>query len=380
MKVCFVLEYYYPHIGGFEVLFQHLAEGIVEAGHQCTVVTCRLPGTKQRETVNGVDLHRVSVPALGDRYWFTLAGIHQAWQQAKRADIVITTTYNGTFPAWLASRLTRKPAVIVLLEVIGKNWHSIGLNPALALGYRVFEDAVLRLPFERYISISNSTRNALAKRGIARDRISLAYPGIDHKLFNPAGRSGRRADRRSELGFDPDAFVYLYFGRPGYMKGIDFLVKAAPLIKQRIPQARLLLLLSRKPDQGYRRVIDLINASGLVLGQDVIVLDPVPRAELPDTLQASDCVVVPSLSEGFGFTCVEACTMDIPVVASAAGSLPEVIFGRHVLVEPGNAQAIADGVERVFRKDTTITDKKTFLWQDMIDAHLATYAEAVFNK
>lgn len=372
-----MLEYYYPHIGGFEVLFQHLAEGIVEAGHQCTVVTCRLPGTKQRETVNGVELHRVSVPALGDRYWFTVAGIRQAWQQAKRADIIVTTTYNGTFPAWLASRLTRKPAVIVLLEVIGKNWHSIGLNPALALGYRVFEDAVLRLPFERYISISNSTRNALAKRGIARDRISLAYPGIDHKLFNPAGRSGRRADRRSELGFDPDAFIYLYFGRPGYMKGIDFLVKATPLIKQRIPQARLLLLLSRKPDQGYRRVIDLINASGLVLGQDVIVLDPVPRAKLPDTLQASDCVVVPSLSEGFGFTCVEACTMDIPVVASAAGSLPEVIFGRHVLVEPGNAQAIAEGVEKVFRKDTTITDKKTFLWQDMIDAHLATYAEAV---
>jgi len=54
MKVLFVLEYYSPHIGGAEVLFKNLCEGLTGKGHDVAVVTLRLPGTQAFEITNGV--------------------------------------------------------------------------------------------------------------------------------------------------------------------------------------------------------------------------------------------------------------------------------------------------------------------------------------
>ena len=112
MRICFIIEYYPPHIGGGEVLFQNLAEGLVKAGHQCDVVTCLLPETKEYEKMNGVNVHRVRVPKFADRYWFTFLSIPLAWRIAKKAEIIHTMTYNGAFPAWLIGRLEKKPVVM----------------------------------------------------------------------------------------------------------------------------------------------------------------------------------------------------------------------------------------------------------------------------
>jgi glycosyltransferase involved in cell wall biosynthesis len=373
MNVCFIIEYYYPHVGGFEVLFQHLAEGLVQAGHRCTVVTCRLPGTLPREITNGVHLHRVRVPVIGDRYWFTLFSGFAAWKHARSADIIGTTTYNGTLTAWILARFFRKPAVMVNLEVVGKNWSRIGLNPLLALFYRLMENAALFLPFDRHICISRYTLNSLMSRGAAPDKLSLAYPGVDYALFDPQKVGHTREAIRKNLSIRQDDFIYLYFGRPGFVKGVEYLVKAVPQIRQKVPRARLLMILSRKPSNGYRRIEELMAELNLKRGKDIIIIDPVRRDELPDYLRASDCVVVPSLSEGFGFTCVEACTMGIPVVATEVGSIPEVIFGKYVLVNPRDPSALAVGVEKVYSSQYSTSDGKIFLWDDMVKKHIGIY-------
>ena len=44
--ILFCLDYYYPHVGGAEVLFQNLAEGLVARGWRAIVVTQRVPGAK----------------------------------------------------------------------------------------------------------------------------------------------------------------------------------------------------------------------------------------------------------------------------------------------------------------------------------------------
>ncbi len=373
MNICFIIEYYYPHIGGFEVLFQNLAEGLVKAGHDCTVVTCRLPGTQKHEVINGVSVHRVSVPSFGDRYWFTFLNVYAAVKHVRSADIVGTTTYNGALTAWLAAKLFNKPVVMVNLEVVGKDWDRLGLHPLLAFIYRFMENCVLSLPFDRNIGISVHTLKALQNWGISSAKLELAYAGIDYALFDPAKTRRTREDIRDSLGIHHDAFVYLYFGRPGYVKGVANLVKAVPLIRNKIPRSRLVMILSRKPKEGYRRIEMLMAELNLEKGEDVLIIDPVAREELPDYLKASDCVVVPSLSEGFGFTCVEACTMGIPVVATAVGSIPEVIFGRYVLVNAGDPSALAEGVERIYTRRYETTENKRFPWDAMVRKHVAIY-------
>lgn len=373
MKILFVIEYYHPHIGGLERLFARLAEGLVGAGHSVDVVTCRLPGTEAEEVIGGVKVHRVAVPKAGDRYWFTIAALPKAIKYAKGADVVHTTTYNGAFPAWLSSKITGTPAVITILEVVGSNWQQTGVSPFMARLFSGLERLVLALPFDRFVGISRSTVGALEAHGIDSGKLSLIYPGIDYTLFDPGDSKKKAARIREERGIPEDSFVYMFYGRPGYVKGVEHLLRAIPLIKERIPNSLPFLILSNKPREGRQRVDRLINELKLEVGSDIIVSEPVGESELPGYLLSSDCVVVPSLGEGFGFTCVEACTMGRPVVASNVASLPEVIFGRYVLVEPANPGEIAGGVEKVYRKDFTESEAKVFKWDGTVGMHEELY-------
>jgi glycosyltransferase involved in cell wall biosynthesis len=379
MKMLIVTEYYFPHVGGLERLFQNLAEGFAAAGHEVDVVTARLKYTKARETLNGVRIRRAWVPETADRYWFTVAGLLKSYKLTARADVVLTTTYNGAFPAWLSARLHKKPVALFTHEVVGDNWPKTGISLLMARLYRYLESLVFSLPFDRFICNSDSTLNALVKWGVRPELATRIYPGIDYKIFNPDVEPAKAQEIRKRLKLDR-AFVYMFFGRPGFVKGVEYLLKAVPLIKARIPGAKPLLLLSKKPREGARRVKSLLNELGLVPGEDVIILDPVPEKELPYYLKAADCVVVPSLSEGFGFTCAEACAVGRPVVASNVASLPEVISGRHVLVDPADPTAIAYGVERVYKNQCDSSEKKTFLWDDSVKAHLELFTKMIKEK
>jgi len=72
---------------------------------------------------------------------------------------------------------------------------------------------------------------------------------------------------------------------------------------------------------------------------------------------------------------LEAAAAGVPLVASDAGSIPEVIHGRHVLVQPKSAKSIAAGIVRVARKQVTTTPPKKFLWSTNITTHEKLYRE-----
>src|SRR3989344_5188945 len=110
MRILFVVENYIPHVGGVEVMFSQLAEGLARKGHEVDVVTHQFGMTKSFEVINGVRVHRI--PCFGSRYLFTFTSIPKAMNLGKKADIIHTTTFNGAPPAWIAARIARKPSVI----------------------------------------------------------------------------------------------------------------------------------------------------------------------------------------------------------------------------------------------------------------------------
>jgi D-inositol-3-phosphate glycosyltransferase len=371
MKVLFVLENYFPFIGGAEVLFKNLCEGLVGKGHQVTVITSSLPQAPYNEMVNGVEVLRVQTPRKGSRYWFTLLAIPSSIRIVKKFDIVQTTTYNGAFPAWLAARLAGKKCLITVHEVIGSDWKDMqGMNWLTAWLHRFLEWLIVALPFDRYVTVSQYTAKRVEKYGIRPQRISVAYNGINYDQFDMS-----KADRpaiREMLNLS-DKFVYMYFGRPGISKGVEYLIAAAPLISREIPNSRLLLLLGKEPAEGYKKMLSLIKE--MQIEELVILHDPVPRIELPGYIAAADCVVVPSLSEGFGFTAAEACAMEVPVVASNVGSLPEIVSGKYMLIEPRNTQAIADAVVEVYNNRAKAKARKVFTWNSCVDKYESLYSE-----
>jgi glycosyltransferase involved in cell wall biosynthesis len=179
--------------------------------------------------------------------------------------------------------------------------------------------------------------------GVPSDRTAVVYPAVDYDFWNPVGRHS--AALRSDLGLSENAFVYLYFGRPGISKGIEYLLDAAVLVRARLPESRLVLVLARDPAKHHKQLMQRVSLNGLE--DHVTVMDPVPRSELPGLLLAADCVCVPSISEGFGYSAVEANALGCVVVATTGHSVEEVIPGGAVFVPPGDSAALAEGLLKV---------------------------------
>lgn len=370
-KILFVTEYYPPHIGGVEVVFSALARGLVKRGYECRIITCDVPRGEKYVEDKGVKVHRVRVPSKADRYWFSFLAIPSVLRLARQADLVHTTTFTGAVPAWLASKLLRKKCVITVHEVWGELWSSLAeMNWVSARAHRFLERVIISLNFDKYICVSRHTLNCLRLLGIKDTKLEVIYNGIDHELFDPLKADGKQI--REKFGVQ-NKFVYMYYGRAGISKGLEYLIQAVPLIDREIPDSKLLLILGDEPKDRRQHIIETI--ARLKIENSIILLRPVPRNELPNYIAAADCVVVPSLSEGFGFTAAEACAMERPVVATNVASLPEVVSGKYVLVERRSPDELAKAIRKVYDGQVEVIPKKTFTWDECVEKYSKVYEE-----
>jgi D-inositol-3-phosphate glycosyltransferase len=373
LKILFVSEYYYPHIGGVEVVFKNITQRLAKMGYQCRIVTSGLPDSPQKEDIDNVEIYRIKVSRKGDRYWFSLLAIPKVIKMARQADIIHTTTYNAVFPAWLAARVTGTKSVITIHEIRDDLWLKLsGMNTFTAGIHRLIEKILLKLLFDATVCVSNYTYNSARKIGLKEDKLKTIYNGIDNSLFTP---QEDKKTSRQELGLPQNSFIYMYYGRPGLSKGVEYLIQAVPLILKVIPDSKLLLILSNDPQDKYKKITEMIRH--LKIENIVILLDSVSVNTLIDYISASDCVVIPSLSEGFGFAAAEACAMGKPVVASNVASLPEVISGEYVMVEPADPKSIADGVIRIYKGDIQKSERKTFDWDKCVSQYLDVYRTVI---
>lgn len=373
LRVLFVLEYFPPHVGGVETLFDQLTAALSREGHRVTVITLHLPGTKTREWRNGVEILRVRTPQRARRYLFTLLAFPLTLRKAVQADIVHTTTYNAAIPAWLAATITRKPAVLTVHEVFGDQWNNLlGLHSLAGYAFRCFEWSVLRLPFAHYICDSQFTRGRLLRfMEIAPSRASVVYPALDYTFWNRARY--QPYDIKRALGLPPDTFLYLYFGRPGISKGVEYLIDAVAQVRERLPESRLVMLLADDPRDQYQRLIQRIERLGLT--DHIIVRNPVARDALPGYLLGADCIVIPSVSEGFGYAAVEAATLGCPIIATRGHSVEELLEGCVMFVPPRDPTALAEALITAAQQHQSERSPRRF----DIESHVAGI-ESVYER
>ena len=375
MKILFVLENYYPHIGGVEVVFQNLTEGLAKLGHDISIVTHLLKGTKKFEIINKVKVYRIN--CLHSRYLFTFLSIPKVINLAKKADIIHTTTFNGAPPAWFASKILKKPCIITIHEVWINKWDKLTeMSKIKAKIHNILEKIIYLLKFDRYVCVSNSTKKQLDNLKIKKTKSSVVYNGVDYEHWNPKKYNSNNLKKQLNLEKN---FIYVFTGRPGVSKGLEYLIKAVPLISKMIPNAKLLAIVSKDKtyEKRYKLIKDLIKK--LKIEDKVILHDPVNYKELPKYIKLADCVVIPSLAEGFGFSAAEACAMGKPVIVSNTTSLPEVVSGQYVLVKPKDYEAIAKGIEMVHENKTLKKPLKRFLLKENIQNYLKIYKEILKN-
>ncbi len=120
----------------------------------------------------------------------------------------------------------------------------------------------------------------------------------------------------------------LFVGSCAKQKGLEVLLRAFPLVRERVKYAKLVVVGCKKDEQ-----IEGVEFVGYT-------------DRVQEYYSKAEVVVIPSLHEGLSLVALEALACGIPIVASNTGGLREILSGKALLVEPGNykqlAQAIVD--------------------------------------
>jgi glycosyltransferase involved in cell wall biosynthesis len=312
MKILFILELYYPNIGGIEKLFKSLAETLARQGHEVTVITTRFrKDLPVRETLNGVKIRRLK---FSSRFLFTFFGIFGMLKEARHCDIIHTTSYNAAFPARLAGWLSRKKVIITFHEVWGKLWFRLPfINSVSKRLFYLYEQLILRLKFYRYVAVSDYTRQCLIKSGIKENKLVRIYNGLDYSAYEPGAYA------------PPEHFVFTYFGRLGISKGLDLILDVSADFLKKHPDTQLKLIIPKTPVALFKEIKKLL---GKLPERRYTLLHHINEKDLHEQLQHSSCVMIPSYSEGFCFAAVESIALAIPVISSGKGALEEVCYGK----------------------------------------------------
>ncbi len=361
MKILFILENYYPNIGGVETLFKNLAESLANQNFQVTVLTTKFSDDlDSNEIINGVNVVRVSFKS---RYLFTLLGCFAAVKYANKHNIIHTTSYNAGIPAFIAGLLTRKKTIITFHEVWGKLWFRLPFMNKISLTFHyLFEWILLRLPFHKFIAVSKFTGSKIILEGISESKVQVIYNGIDYDEYNP-----RTIFPSNEY------YQFAYFGRLGISKGLDLLLKATQLLSKTELKFRLKLVIPTQPSGFHKRIRNLI--SKYQIESYIDIRSDLSKSQLKEALEQTDAVVIPSYSEGFCFSAVESMAMKIPIISSGQGALSEVVNGKHLHIKSMDAESLKNAMMLAMDDKWNIKDEIKFPLEKSVRQYIKMYAD-----
>jgi glycogen synthase len=237
---------------------------------------------------------------------------------------------------------------------------------------------------ERWGSLLGGAIGTLERRMLGRARWFTATSAATYETLRALVPQGSKV-HQVQAGVPDDLFqlerreadYLLYFGRlDWFQKGLDTLLDAVALLVRERPGLELRIAGRGKDAARVREAADRLG-----IASNLSLLGSSTEAEKRELFAGARVLLMPSRFEGFGMVAAEAMAAGVPIVAAAAGSLPEVVAPPEggFLVPPGDAAALAARVaallddpgerERVSRSARVSAER--FRWDRIAREHLA---------
>jgi len=375
MKIGIFSDLFYPFIGGGEAYLLNLEKRLVKKGIEVVHLTTKLPNTKSFEIYKGIKIFRVPVLTrdfIRGRFIFPFLSLLKKKIFAD-IDLLHVTTYPASITGWLLGKLLKKPVVLFCHEFFREYWKYMRTNFLLKKLYPLVEECISRRPYDWFICPSKFSKKTLIDAGAPKTKITVAYHGID-PIFNP-NVSGESIRKKLKL---EDKLVFGFSGRLSDFgqKGIPYLLEATKFVVNELPNSFLVL-----GGTGFEKIQPLLER--LKIKKHVIYAGTRPFREVPKFYAMCDIVVGASIAEGFGFMYAEASRCGKAVVATNAGSIPEIIINGKtgILVPPRDSRALADAIidlltdkeraRKMGKRGAEYTKK--FTWENSVKKHLEVY-------
>lgn len=317
-----------------------VSKRLARRGHNVIVLTSRTYGAPSYEVVEGVKVYRASSFALPKIYYFIPfipKFLILLFEICRKYDIEIVHFWNYEYLtsvlAFLARKNLRKvPFVMTIIGFPGLNWkYGVKIIDLIGLIYTYTIGKAILKAVNRIIVLGKSLVKYAIWMGVASDKISINSFGIEFQEFKPRKRA---SEIRKELSISAEETVVAFVGRLEPVKGVKYLLKAAETVCRKVKNIRFLVV-----GDGPLR-------SKLQAGSDARIIFTGWRNDVADILNASDLLVLPSLSEGLPLIILEAYALGKTVVASNVGAVSEVVINGYngLLVPPENWKSLARAI------------------------------------
>jgi glycosyltransferase involved in cell wall biosynthesis len=353
-----------PFSGGQGVYVRELSRALTRLGHQVTVFAgppypdldhevalVRLPSLDlyrqespfrpQRGLRDWIDVLELGVMSAA-RYPEPLAFSLRARRELSRRRRQFDVIHDNQCLGYGLLGLDR------MLPVVATIHHAIGIDVRLELaaapnrrrlkrlrrwyGFVRMQRRVARR-LRRVITVSNTARDGIvADMRVDPHRVAVVPNGVDTDLFCPRP-DVRRVNGRIVATVSSDV----------QLKGLGPLLAAYARLRRRGRNVELVVVGRPRRDGPVPRLLRQLGLDG-----DVRFVGGVHGGELVRLYAEASVAVVPSLYEGFSLPAAEAMASGVPLVATAAGGVPEVVGPdgeSALLVPPGDPLALADAIE-----------------------------------
>lgn len=221
---------------------------------------------------------------------------------------------------------------------------AFNMNDISAIKKKVYTliEKVLSYKTDMIIAISAWEKESAAKYKICcSDKIHIIPSGVDVCLYDE--KQGRYDLNRSKLNIPVEAYVIGMVGRISYGKGPDLFVKAAALIKNKIPNAFFVIV-----GEGEERssIENLLSEMGLK--EDFLITGWVSNPM--EYIQLFDQAMLLTRWEGFGLVLTEYMLAEKPIITTRVGAVPDLMqHGKNgVMIDVGDIEGIAEASYKLY--------------------------------
>jgi glycosyltransferase involved in cell wall biosynthesis len=221
--------------------------------------------------------------------------------------------------------------------------------------------------------LADSEHLARATRELVDVPVEVVRWGLDLEVFSP----GDKAAARRALGLDHEGPLIASVRGLEPLYNPELLLEAFASVLERRPEARLLLKIPVKSvPPKVQAALDRLR-----LREAVMMLASVPAERMPDVYRAADAVVSIPSSDSSPRSVWEALACGVPVVVS---DLPwareELEHGRHALLAPLKAEAVAEAIERALDDDRLGSEGRALAQAELDPAACTRRIDALYRS
>lgn len=336
MRITLVSPEYPPMkaMGGIGTNMWTLSGGLAEAGHDVSVVT--RGDVDDRYSDDGVTVIRLRHRWLPNQHMRRLLARLRIASTVRRLNPDVVHTAEWEAEAWWIARFGHVPIVThlatptYLIEELNEG----GLNP---------ENAFIRW-LER--DLTRRSRAIYAPASEMGDRVAKDWNldrGKIHIIPNPIDVGAVRRMGKADISPPLPSRFIVFLGRLEKRKGIETIGSALPRVLNEFDDLHAVLI-GRDTRDENGALMDRFQRQIAPVAPRVHLLGELPRSEALAIVARATIALVPSLWENFGYVCVEAMALGVPVVASAAGGLRDIIKHEENgwLIPPDDSESLAE--------------------------------------